>query len=229
MPLPWSAETGEESSRKYKPTPIPRPPPRPSKAAESRVMVPCVKRTPAPGRTAQVMQFKRTDADMSLSQLVRGMSAEAVEQLSIKARQDGRLNEAFAIIVEMTTASRAHRVLVAETLGRTIQHLGDITGFVAFYWAKGSRLLSKQVKLGLARAFTKFSEREFAEHCEDRSGVKLRDVIALVHPKPMNREQGSVFAKLCNKTLPKLRPRRKSTTAKSVSWCTGRSSLRCRK
>jgi hypothetical protein len=67
--------------------------------------------------------------------------------------------------------------------------------------APAPMLLSKQVKLGLARAFTKFSEREFAEHREGRSGVKLRDVIALVHPKPMNCEQGRVFAKLCNKTF----------------------------
>jgi hypothetical protein len=147
------------------------------------------------------MSRKRTDEEKTLARLVRAKSAETCKQLAIKARQEGRPNDVFAIVYEMTTASKAHRLLVAETLAQVIQHPSDITEFVALYWAKGSRLLSKQVKLGLARAFTKFSEREFAEHREGRSGVKLRDVIALVHPKPMNCEQGRVFAKLCNKTF----------------------------
>jgi hypothetical protein len=77
--------------------------------------------------------------DKSLARRFRAMNPEACKELSIKARQEGRPNEAFAIVYEMTTETKVHRALVAETLERTIQHPGDITGFVALYWAKGSQ------------------------------------------------------------------------------------------
>lgn len=50
---------------------------------------------------------------------------ETCKQLAIKARHEDRPNEAFAIIVEMTTAPKAHRVTA---LGREMEGTG--LGFV---------------------------------------------------------------------------------------------------
>jgi len=68
------------------------------------------------------------------------------------------------------------------------------------YWKDGKHPFSKQVKLGLAQSCNKFSESDLAKHHRRGSEVNLCDVMALVHPKPRNKEQGLVFAKLCNKT-----------------------------
>lgn len=54
-------------------------------------------------------------------------------------------------------------------------------------------------KVGLAAAFNKFTEQEFAI-CNDGGDVKLRDVLSLVHAKPKDREQGRIFARIANKT-----------------------------
>jgi 60 kDa SS-A/Ro ribonucleoprotein len=106
----------------------------------------------------------------------------------------------------MTLASKAHRALVADTLARVIQRPDEIVEFVAIYYKLGGgkkRPLSKQVKLGLARAFNKFSEYQLAKYNRDKD-IKLVDVMALVHPKPKDRETGILFAKLANKDhLPK--------------------------
>jgi hypothetical protein len=141
-----------------------------------------------------------------MRELVREVPAEKVAELAIKAREEQKLRHAPLLIVyEMTLASKAHRELVGETLTRVIQRPDEITEFVAIYYklGGGKRPLSKQVKKGLAAAFNKFNEYALAKYNRDKD-VKLADVLALVHAKPKDREQGLLFAKLANKDrLPK--------------------------
>ena len=142
----------------------------------------------------------------AMRELVRGVPAEKCAELAIKAREEQKLRHAPLLIVyEMTLASEAHRLLVGETLARVIQRPDEITEFVAIYYklGGGKRPLSKQVKKGLAAAFNKFSEYQLAKYNRDKD-VKLADVLALVHAKPKDKEQGLLFAKLANKDrLPK--------------------------
>jgi hypothetical protein len=138
--------------------------------------------------------------------LVREVSAEKCAELAIKAREEQKLRHAPLLIVyEMTLASKQHRLLVGETLARVIQRPDEITEFVAIYYklGGGKRPLSKQVKIGLAAAFNKFSEYQLAKYNRDKD-IKLADVLALVHAKPKDKETGLLFAKLANKDhLPK--------------------------
>src|SRR5271157_2413081 len=141
-----------------------------------------------------------------MRELVREVPAAKVADLAIKAREEQKLRHAPLLIVyEMTLASKAHRELVGETLARVIQRPDEITEFVAIYYklGGGKRPLSKQVKKGLAAAFNKFSEYQLAKYNRDKD-IKLADVLALVHAKPKDKEQGLIFAKLANKDhLPK--------------------------
>ena len=142
----------------------------------------------------------------AMRKLVREVPAEKVAELAIKAREEQKLRHAPLLIVyEMTLASKAHRELVGETLARVIQRPDEITEFVAIYYklGGGKRPLSKQVKKGLAAAFNKFNEYSLAKYNRDKD-IKLADVLALVHAKPKDKEQGLLFAKLANKDhLPK--------------------------
>jgi hypothetical protein len=141
-----------------------------------------------------------------MRKLVRECPAEKVAELAVKAREEQKLRHAPLLIVyEMTLASKAHRELVGDTLARVIQRPDEITEFVAIYYklGGGKRPLSKQVKKGLAAAFNKFGEYALAKYNRDKD-IKLADVLALVHAKPKDREQGLLFAKLANKDrLPK--------------------------
>jgi len=141
-----------------------------------------------------------------MRELVRECPAAKVAELAVKAREEQKLRHAPLLIVyEMTLASKAHRELVGDTLARVIQRPDEITEFVAIYYklGGGKRPLSKQVKKGLAAAFNKFNEYSLAKYNRDKD-IKLADVLALVHPKPKDKEQGLLFAKLANKDhLPK--------------------------
>jgi 60 kDa SS-A/Ro ribonucleoprotein len=138
-----------------------------------------------------------------LRELVPQVDAGTVANLATLARTEQKLRHAPLLIVyEMTLASKAHRALVASTLAQVIQRPDEITEFVAIYYklGGGKRPLSKQVKIGLAAAFNKFNEYQLAKYNRDAE-VKLADVMALVHPKPKDKDTGLLFAKLANKTF----------------------------
>lgn len=140
-----------------------------------------------------------------MAKLVHEVPAEKAAELAIKARSESKLRHAPLLVVrEMARASADHKALVASTLERVIQRPDEITEFVAIYWKDGKQPLSAQVKKGLAAAYNKFSEYQLAKYNGGDKAVKLADVMALVHAKPKNKEQGRIFASLVNKDrLPK--------------------------
>lgn len=65
---------------------------------------------------------------------------------------------------------------------------------------KIKRILSKQMRLGLAAAFGRFNEYQLAKY--DRAGaVRLRDVLNLVHPVPKDQAQADLWKRLLDKSL----------------------------
>lgn len=90
--------------------------------------------------------------------------------------------------------------MVADTIAFVVQRPDEITEFLKVYWRKGKTPLDHQVKKGLARAFKKFDEYQFAKY--DRDGeIKLRDAIRLVRPRPDNAEQSELFRKIVKREL----------------------------
>lgn len=60
--------------------------------------------------------------------------------------------------------------------------------------------LSNQVKKGLAKAFTKFSEHQLAKYNQDKE-FTLRDVLFLSHAKPTSKEQEDLWKRLIDNKL----------------------------
>src|SRR6266850_3549215 len=90
--------------------------------------------------------------------------------------------------------------LKSETLDRCILRADEIAEFVALYWRDGRRPLPAQVKLGLAAAFQKFDAYQFGKYNPKDAAVRLRDVMFLVHPKPV-RGQKAAFKAIADDTL----------------------------
>jgi 60 kDa SS-A/Ro ribonucleoprotein len=136
-----------------------------------------------------------------MAKLVHEVKAEKCAEMAIKARVESKLRHAPLLIVrEMARASKDHKALVASTLESVIQRPDEITEFVAIYWKDKKQPLAAQVKKGLAAAYNKFSEYQLAKYNGDKD-VKLADVMALVHAKPKDKDQGYLFAKLANKSF----------------------------
>ncbi|MFT4089986.1 MAG: TROVE domain-containing protein [Asticcacaulis sp.] len=121
-----------------------------------------------------------------------------VAALAIEAREEMKLRHAPLIL--LCALIKSGGALVAPTIERVIQRADELSELVAIYWRNGKRPLSKQMKLGLARAFTKFDAYALAKY--DRSGpVRLRDVLFLSHAKPKDEAQAELWKHLVAGTL----------------------------
>ena len=135
-----------------------------------------------------------------IAEEVKNVTPEQAAEIAIEAREKMKLRHAPLWIVREMARLPKHRLLVADTLARVIQRADELTEFVALYWKDGKQPLSKQVKLGLARAFTKFDRYQLAKYNRD-DAVKLRDVLFLSHAKPIDEHQAETFKMLVDGTL----------------------------
>lgn len=88
----------------------------------------------------------------------------------------------------------------AEDIARTIGRVDEMGELLAMYWKDGRKPIPRQLKVGLAKAFTKFDEYQLAKY--DREGpIKLRDIMFLTHPKPKDEAQAATFKRLAEKNL----------------------------
>ncbi len=132
--------------------------------------------------------------------LVPRVAAEKVAALAVEARERMKLRHAPLLLVREMARHATHRQLVGEALSRVIQRADELAEFVAIYWTAGRQPLSKQVKKGLASAFTKFDEYALAKY--DRAGtVRLRDVLFLSHARPLDEAQASLWKRLAANEL----------------------------
>jgi hypothetical protein len=125
-------------------------------------------------------------------------SAEFVANLAREARHVHGLRHAPLIL--LLDLIRRGGVGVAEAIDATIRRADEMGELVTLYWQAGKKPLSKQMKSGLARAFSRFNEYALAKY--DRDGpVKLRDVLFLTHPKPKDAEQAALFKRVAERQL----------------------------
>lgn len=89
---------------------------------------------------------------------------------------------------------------VADAIEQTIRRPDELGELVALYWRNGKRPLSKQMKVGLANAFSKFGEYSLAKY--DRDGpVRLRDVLFLTHVKPKDEDHAALLKRVAERQL----------------------------
>lgn len=137
-----------------------------------------------------------------IKRLVKACNPHDVAAIAVEARERQRLRHAPLLLVrEMARDSkRCADGLIADTLCRVIQRADELAEFLAMYWAEGKKPLAKQVKKGLACAFTKFDEYQLAKYNRDAT-VKLRDVLFMVHAKPKTEEQAALWKRLVDGSL----------------------------
>lgn len=148
-------------------------------------------------------------------------------EIACEAREQMKLRHVPLLIASHMAKLHTHRTWLQMLLPEIIQRADELAEFIAIY-AKVNNVepskvrpkLSAQVKRGLAKAFPKFSQFDFAKYKRDNSVVELRDAMFLSHPKPVDgkvaekhlrvykngkgevlRHKDSVFYKIANRTL----------------------------
>lgn len=135
-----------------------------------------------------------------IKDLVSKVSGKQAMELAIEARENMKLRHTPLYIARLMAQNPKQREYVAETLTRIIQRADELTEFLSIYWKDGKTPISNQVKKGLATAFTKFDEYALAKYNRD-GAVKLKDVLFMVHARPLSEAQEQLWKRLINDEL----------------------------
>lgn len=139
--------------------------------------------------------------------LILKNDAKFVAKLAVYARTQMYMRSVpMVLAIELAKTNRGN-ALVSKTVNGVVQRADEIAELLAYYQMANQRTgtkklnrVSKQVQKGLAMAFNKFDEYQFAKY-NRAAGVTLRDALFLVHPKAAGEEQQAVFNKIANNTL----------------------------
>src|ERR1700759_1402677 len=109
-------------------------------------------------------QFYESGATISdrIMALVKHVPAAQVAQLAIDARTKFKLRHVPLLLVREMARGKGN--IVGRTLSEVIQRADELSEFVSIYWKDKKEPLSKQVKLGLAHAFTKFNAYQLGKY-----------------------------------------------------------------
>jgi len=112
----------------------------------------------------------------------------------------------LVIAVEMAKAGFGS-ALIEETAYRVIQRADELSEILAYYSQANNRTGTKKLnklhnglKRGIAKAFRKFDEYQFAKYNRDGE-IKLRDVMFLTHPNPRGVDGENLYYKIANNLL----------------------------
>jgi hypothetical protein len=137
-----------------------------------------------------------------LRELIAKNDAEFVARLAVYAREKMYLRSVpMVLAVEMAKIHSGNPV-IAKLVARVVMRADEITEMLAYYQLANERTgvkklnrLSKQLQKGLAQAFNKFDEYQFAKYNRDAE-VKLKDALFLIHPKAKDEDQQALFNKI---------------------------------
>lgn len=133
-----------------------------------------------------------------IASLVATTDPDAVAQLAIEARGKMKLRHVPLLLARELARNKVN---VAKLLPAIIQRPDELTEFLSIYWKGGKTPLASSVKRGLAAAFQKFDAYSLAKYNRD-DAIKLRDVLFLVHAKPIGEVQTATWKQLVEGTLP---------------------------
>lgn len=143
----------------------------------------------------------------NIAALIPQVEPRIVADICIESRQKQKLRHVPLYIAREMARYPAYNKYLDEVLPKVITRADQLTDFVALYYdKKGSRQgntnakLTNKVKKGLALAFNNFQEYHFAKYNRDGL-VRLRDVMNLVHPKPLTEERSALYKQIQEGTL----------------------------
>jgi len=152
--------------------------------------------------------YEKSDETLSrIRGLIKKNDPTFVARLAIYTREQMYLRSIPLVLAVELAAAHKGDSLVSGLVTRVVQRADEITELLAYYTRANGRTgqkklgqLSKQVQKGLAEAFNKFDEYQFAKYNRDTE-VSLKDALFLVHPKAKDDTQQALFDKIVKDEL----------------------------
>lgn len=150
---------------------------------------------------------KSTEKLERLRTLIAKNDPGFVARLAVYTRERMYLRSVPTVLtVELAKVHKGDN-LVGKLTGRVIQRADEITEILAYYAVANERKetkklnhLSKQLQKGLAVAFNKFDEYQFAKY-NRKTDITLKDALFIVHPKAKDDAQQALFNKIVEDNL----------------------------
>lgn len=150
---------------------------------------------------------KAADKVQRIRELIAKNDPAFVAKLAIYAREQMYLRSIPLVLAVELAKQQSGNAVVGQLTKRVVQRADEITELLAYYAIANERTnvkklnkLSKQLQKGLAEAFNKFDEYQFAKYNRD-AAVKLKDALFLVHPKAKDEAQQALFDKIVKDEL----------------------------
>ena len=142
-----------------------------------------------------------------ITELIAKNDAKFVAKLAVYSREKMHLRSVPIVLAVELAKQHSGDSLVSAVTARVIQRADEITELLAYYAKSNHRKnvkqlnkLSKQLQKGLAEAFNRFDEYQFAKY-NRAAAVKLKDALFLVHPKAKDETQQALFDKIVKDEL----------------------------
>jgi len=130
--------------------------------------------------------------------LVKQCDKSDVEALAVEARHQMKLRHApLWLLVALARDGRTADAMIYAKIINRADEMGEL---IAMFWKDGKRPLPAQMKRGIAHALGKFDEYRLAKY-DRKVTVKLRDVLRLTHPKPVDAAQSEMWGRLIDGRL----------------------------
>ena len=142
-----------------------------------------------------------------IQSLIAQNDAAFVAKLAIYARSKMYMRSVPLVLAVELAKTQSGKGIVNKAVTGVIQRADEITELLAYYQLANDRKetkklnkLSKQIQHGLAEAFNRFDEYQFAKYNRNAE-IKLKDALFLVHPKAVNDAQQVLFNKIAKDEL----------------------------
>ncbi|MFM7429790.1 MAG: TROVE domain-containing protein [Flammeovirgaceae bacterium] len=139
--------------------------------------------------------------------LIAQNDAAFVARLAVYARTKMYMRSVPLVIAVELAKTHSGNGVVSKTVKGVVLRADEITELLAYYQLANERKdtkklnkLSKQIQYGLANAFNRFDEYQFAKY-NRATEIKLKDALFLVHPKAVNESQQALFNKIAKDEL----------------------------
>jgi 60 kDa SS-A/Ro ribonucleoprotein len=139
---------------------------------------------------------KGDDQASRIAGLIPLCKPDAVLGLAIEARQKFHLRHVPLFVTRELARVKGAGRQVEAALSQIVQRPDELGEYISLFWKDKKQPLSAASKRGLALAFGQFNAYELAKWNRNNDKIKLRDVIRLVHPKPKDAEQSTLWKKL---------------------------------
>jgi 60 kDa SS-A/Ro ribonucleoprotein len=139
----------------------------------------------------------------NIAELIPQVEPRVCAEIARETRFEQKLRHVPLYITAVMAGIPSHKAYVSGLIADVVQRADELAEYLAIYWKlNGAKTpISAQSKRGLATAFGKFNEYQFAKYRGDGDNVKLRDVMRLVRPVPANDEQAQLYGRIKTNTM----------------------------